>query len=69
MTKILLVEDDSDMSKALTRALEKRGFEVTGLFPVTFDPRDKLRVVEFDCVMSRAPQDGTGAASAARATA
>jgi FkbM family methyltransferase len=50
-------------------AMEKRGFEVTGLFPVTFDPRDKLRVVEFDCVMSRAPQDGTGAASAARGPA
>ncbi|SFV13786.1 response regulator transcription factor [Pseudoduganella namucuonensis] len=27
--KILLVEDDADMSKALTRALEKRGFQVT----------------------------------------
>ena len=27
--KILLVEDDADMCKALTRALEKRGFQVT----------------------------------------
>ena len=27
--KILLVEDDVDMSKALSRALEKRGFQVT----------------------------------------
>ena len=27
--KILLVEDDADMSKALARALDKRGFEVT----------------------------------------
>jgi DNA-binding response OmpR family regulator len=27
--KILLVEDDADMSRALSRALEKRGFQVT----------------------------------------
>jgi len=27
--KILLVEDDADMSKALSRALDKRGFQVT----------------------------------------
>ncbi|MBI3899216.1 MAG: response regulator transcription factor [Gammaproteobacteria bacterium] len=30
--KILLVEDDPDMSKALARALEKRGFEITCCF-------------------------------------
>lgn len=29
---ILLVEDDADMSKALSRALERRGFEVTCCF-------------------------------------
>ena len=27
--KILVVEDDPDLSKALTRALEKRGFSIT----------------------------------------
>jgi hypothetical protein len=36
-----------------TRALEHYeaiGFQITGIFPVARD-RDKLRVVEFDCVM------------------
>jgi hypothetical protein len=30
-------------------ALEKLGFEVTGLFPIARD--NALRVIEFDCVM------------------
>lgn len=40
--KILLVEDDVDMSKALTRALEKRGFEVIA----SFDGGSALRLIK-----------------------
>lgn len=43
------------LAETLT-ALEKQGFGVTGLFPVTRDPSDRLRVIEFDCVMCRPPR-------------
>lgn len=46
------------MSTGLTESLsllQQRGFEVTGLFPVTWDPQDRLSVVEFDCVLCRTP--------------
>jgi hypothetical protein len=33
--------------------LQRRGFELTGMFPVTRDDRDQLRVVEMDAVMCR----------------
>jgi FkbM family methyltransferase len=33
--------------------LEARGFELTGVFPVTRDP--DLRIIELDCVMMRSP--------------
>ena len=33
--------------------LRKRGFEVTGLFPVTRDKKDGLQIIELDCVMIR----------------
>jgi FkbM family methyltransferase len=38
--------------------LQEHGFELTGLFPVTWDATDQLRVIEFDCVMCRPPQPG-----------
>ncbi|MBV8314108.1 MAG: FkbM family methyltransferase [Planctomycetaceae bacterium] len=34
--------------------LQQFGFELTGLFPETYDPSDRLRVVELNCVMCRA---------------
>jgi FkbM family methyltransferase len=34
--------------------LQKRGYEVTGLFPVTRDRKDGLRIIELDCVMIQA---------------
>ena len=40
--KVLLVEDDADMSKALTRALEARGFEITPCF----DGVNALRLIK-----------------------
>jgi FkbM family methyltransferase len=36
--------------------LQERGFELTGLFPVTWE-RDGLRVIEYDCVMCRPDPD------------
>ncbi len=33
--------------------LQRLGFQVSGLFPVSFDSDDKLQVVEFDCLMLR----------------
>jgi hypothetical protein len=42
----------TDFTDAIA-ALRRRGFEVSGLFPVNRDPRNGLCVVEFDCVMCR----------------
>jgi FkbM family methyltransferase len=33
--------------------LQKRGFAVSGLFPVTRDEKDGLQIIEVDCVMTR----------------
>jgi FkbM family methyltransferase len=33
--------------------LQSVGFQVSGLFPVTFNSPDKVQVVEFDCLMCR----------------
>lgn len=37
-------------------ALQARGFELTGIFPVTRDRKDTLRLIEVDCVLCRPPQ-------------
>jgi hypothetical protein len=34
-------------------ALEGLGFTLSGFYPVSFDGTDKVRVVEFDCLMWR----------------
>lgn len=34
-------------------SLRGRGFELTGLFPMNWDPNDRLRIIEMDCVMCR----------------
>lgn len=47
-----------DMRTTLSNAvpdLQRRGFGLTGLFPVTYDRRDKLSIIELDCVMIRQP--------------
>jgi FkbM family methyltransferase len=44
------------MSTELTAAIDemrRRGFELSGMYPVGWDPADGLRVVEFDCLMCR----------------
>jgi FkbM family methyltransferase len=33
--------------------LQRLGFQVSGLFPVTFNSENKIQVVEFDCLMCR----------------
>ena len=33
--------------------LQPQGFQVSGLFPVTFNSENKVQVVEFDCLMCR----------------
>lgn len=33
--------------------LHRLGFQVSGLFPVSFDSEDRVQVVEFDCLMCR----------------
>jgi FkbM family methyltransferase len=33
--------------------LERLGFQVTGIFPVSFNSDDRVQVVEFDCLMCR----------------
>lgn len=37
--------------------LQPLGFQVSGLFPVTFHSENKVHVVEFDCLMCRAGED------------
>ena len=47
-----------DMRTTMANAvpeLQKRGFGLTGLFPVTYDRRDQLSIIELDCVMIRPP--------------
>jgi len=41
--------------------LQGLGFEVSGLYPVSFDSEDKVQVVEFDCLMCR-PESHTNQA-------
>jgi DNA-binding response OmpR family regulator len=48
--KILLIEDDQDMSKALSRALERRGFSVTACFDGASGLR-QVRDAEADLVI------------------
>ena len=35
--------------------LQQLGFQLSGVFPVSFATDDKVRLVEFDCVMCRQP--------------
>jgi FkbM family methyltransferase len=42
----------TDLTTALP-ALRERGFELSGLYPISWDPRDGLCVVEFDCLLCR----------------
>ncbi|PYO47915.1 MAG: hypothetical protein DMD72_08870 [Gemmatimonadetes bacterium] len=37
--------------------LQQLGFQMSGMFPVSYSDNDNLRVVEFDCVMCRADDD------------
>jgi FkbM family methyltransferase len=36
--------------------LQRLGFQVSGLFPVSFNSKDRVQVVEFDCLMCRPEQ-------------
>jgi hypothetical protein len=55
-TEVALQPIYQDMRTTLCNTvpeLRKRGFEVTGLFPVTRDQKDGLQIIEFDCIMVR----------------
>jgi FkbM family methyltransferase len=55
-TEVALHPIYQDMRSTLTNTvpeLQRRGFGVTGLFPVTRDQRDGLQIIELDCVMVR----------------
>ena len=55
-TEVALQPIYQDMRTTLCNTipeLRKRGFEVTGLFPVTRDHEEKLQIIELDCVMVR----------------
>lgn len=57
-----------DMTTTMSNAvpeLQKRGFGLTGLFPVTYDRRDQLSIIELDCVMIRPPAWESSAAAGA----
>jgi FkbM family methyltransferase len=51
-------EATNSLADALTY-LEARGFQVSGLFPVTYESPGAVRVVEFDCLMCRSDGDET----------
>ncbi len=63
LEKVLAVQTElsvqplyQDMSTDFTAALlafRERGFDLSGLYPINWDPRDSLRVVEFDCLLCR----------------
>lgn len=63
LEKILAVQTElsvqplyQDISTDFTAALgsfRQRGFELSGLYPVNWDPRDGLRLVEMDCLLCR----------------
>lgn len=38
--------------------LQRLGFQVSGLFPVSFNSKEKVQVVEFDCLMCRPEEPG-----------
>jgi FkbM family methyltransferase len=42
----------TDFTTAL-HAFRERGFDLSGLYPVNWDPRDQLRLVEMDCLLCR----------------
>ncbi len=42
--------------------LQESGFQMSGMFPVSYSAQDNIRVVEFDCVMCR-PDDSKAAAT------
>lgn len=55
-TEVALRPIYQDMHNTLANTvpeLQRRGFGVTGLFPVTRDQRDGLQIIELDCVMVR----------------
>lgn len=55
-TEVALRSIYQDMRNTLCNTipeLEKRGFGVTGLFPITRDKDDGLQIIELDCVMIR----------------
>lgn len=48
-----LYKDMSTDFAAALLAFRQRGFDLSGLYPVNWDPHDELRVVEFDCLLCR----------------
>jgi FkbM family methyltransferase len=44
----------TNFTTALT-SLQRCGFDLAGLYPVNWDPRDGLRVIELDCLLCRRP--------------
>jgi FkbM family methyltransferase len=57
-TEVALIPIYQEMRTTLAGTvseLQKRGFGVTGLFPVTRDQKDGLKIIELDCVMIRSP--------------
>jgi hypothetical protein len=52
----LYQEMSTDFTAALL-AYRQHGFELSGLYPINWDPRDGLRVVEFDCLLCRPPAE------------
>jgi len=64
-TEVALQPIYQDMRTTLCNTvpeLQERGFGVTGLFPVTRDMTDGLRLIELDCVMIRS-RAGPGSAA------
>jgi FkbM family methyltransferase len=48
-----IYEDPTNSFVEALSYLQSVGFQVSGLFPVSFNSRDRVQVVEFDCLMCR----------------
>lgn len=48
-----IYQDMRNTLASIVPELQRRGYEVTGLFPVSRDKRDGLQIIEVDCVMVR----------------
>lgn len=62
-----IYEKMADGFSVVLPELNRHGFQVTGMYPVTRHPADQLRVAEFDCVLCRRPEPPVNSLPASQA--